>query len=234
MCGRYILAPQVQAEKAFGVTRRRWLDTPSYNVAPGREVPVIRIAPSEREGEGAAGREGVMMRWGLIPPFLKGESPKYDTSNARMETMEAAPAFRDPWKKGQRCVVPAAGFYEWHQPVGRPRQPWFVGLANKEIMPFAGLWDRSKRADGVMIESVTIITLPANEFMAKIDNVERRMPAILQMEAIESWLAGTAEQARAALIQFPGGQLRAHLVSARVNSPKNDDATLIEELSGIG
>jgi putative SOS response-associated peptidase YedK len=226
MCGRYILAPQAKAEKAFGVTRLHWLDLPSYNVAPAREVPVIRVAAGEREG--------VMMRWGLIPPFLKGVSPKYDTSNARLETLEAAPAFRDPWKKGQRCVIPAAGFYEWHQPVGRPRQPWFVGLANKEVMPFAGLWDRSKRADGVMIESCTIITMPANDFLAKIDNVDKRMPAILRMEEIESWLTGTPEQARTALSQYPGEQLRAHMVSPRVNSPKNDDATLIEELSVTG
>jgi len=86
MCGRYVLAQQAKAEKTFGVTRLRWVDMVSYNVAPAREVPVIRVA----EGE----REGVMMRWGLIPPFLKGASPKYATSNARIETMEASPAYR--------------------------------------------------------------------------------------------------------------------------------------------
>jgi len=223
MCGRYILAQQADVEKALGVQRPRWIDRPSYNVAPGREVPVIRMT----EGE----REGVMMRWGLIPPFLKGESPKYATSNARIETMEASPAFRDPWKNAQRCIVPAGGFYEWHQPVGRPKEPWFVGHANKEVMPFAGLWDRSKRADGVWLESFTIITLPANDFLAKIDNEEKRMPAILRMEDVEIWLTGTPEQARAVLLQYPGELLRACKVSARVNSPKNDDAMLMDELA---
>jgi putative SOS response-associated peptidase YedK len=222
MCGRYILAQQAKAEKAFAVQRLRWLDTSSYNIAAARDVPVIRSADGEREG--------VMMRWGLIPPFLKGESPKYSTINARIETMETSPAYRDPWKKGQRCIVPADGFYEWHQPVGRPKQPWFVGLASQELMPFAALWDRSKRADGVVIESFAIITMPANEVLAKIDNEEKRMPAILRTEDVESWLTGTPEQARAVLKQFPGEQLRAFKVSARVNSPKNDDATLIEEL----
>jgi putative SOS response-associated peptidase YedK len=171
MCGRYLLAQQPRAESTFAVQRRHWLDTPSYNIAPGRDVPVIRLT----EGE----REGVMMRWGLIPPFLKGEPPKYSTSNARIETMETSPAFRDPWKSGQRCVIPADGFYEWHQPLGRPKQPWFIGLADKELLPFAGLWEKSKRADGVVVESCTIITLPANDFMAKIDNEDKRMPAIL-------------------------------------------------------
>jgi putative SOS response-associated peptidase YedK len=222
MCGRYILAQPSKAEQAFDVQRRHWTAMSSYNIAPARDVPVIRMVDGEREG--------VMMRWGLIPPFLKGESPKYSTINARIETMEASPAYRDPWKNGQRCVVPADGFYEWHQPVGRPKQPWFVGLANKEIMPFAGLWDRSKRSDGVLIESFTIITLPANDFMAKIDNEEKRMPAILRPEQVETWLMGTPEQARALLTQFPDEQLRAFKVSARVNSPKNDDAALTEEL----
>ncbi|MEO8062989.1 MAG: SOS response-associated peptidase [Pseudomonadota bacterium] len=226
MCGRYILAQQARAETTFGVQRLRWTALSSYNVAPAREVPVIRLA----EGE----REGVMMRWGLIPPFLKGESPKYATINARVETMEASPAYRDPWKKGQRCVVPADGFYEWHQPLGRPKQPWFIGLANKEVMPFAGLWDRSKRADGVVIESFAIITLPANEFMAKIDNEEKRMPAILRPEDVETWLTGTPEQARAVLSPFSGEQLRAFQVSTRVNSSKNDDPTLIDELGSSG
>jgi len=204
-----------------------WLELSSYNIAPAREVPVIRMSAA---AAGNGEREGVMMRWGLIPPFLKGESPKYSTINARIETMETSPAYRDPWKNGQRCIVPADGFYEWNQPVGRPKQPWFVGLANKQAIPFAGLWDKSKRSDGVVIESFTIVTLPANDFMAKIDNEEKRMPAILRAEDVETWLTGTPEQARAVLKQFPGELLRAFKVSGRVNSPKNDDATLLEEL----
>jgi len=225
MCGRYILAQQAKAEKAFGVKRLRWYDMVSYNVAPTREVPVIRDASPEVGGE----REGVMMRWGLIPPFLKGESPKFPTFNASIETMEASPAYRDPWKKGQRCIVPAQGFYEWQMIPDAPKQPWFIGLANNEVMPFAALWDRSVKADRTVVESFTIITLPANELMAKIHS-EKRMPAILRMGDVEVWLTGTPEQAKAALIQFPGEQLRAYKVSPRVNSPKVDDEKLLEAI----
>lgn len=225
MCGRFILAEQAKAEKTFGVTRIRWQDVSSYNVAPTREVPVIRQTSVEDGGE----REGVMMRWGLVPPFLKGQSPKYATHNARIETMETSPAFRDPWKKGQRCIVPAQGFYEWQMIPDRPKQPWFIGRADNGIMAFAGLWDRSVSADRTAVESFAIITVPANELLAGI-HAEKRMPAILHMEDLEVWLTGTPEQARAALIQFPDDQLLAHKVSPRVNSPKNDDATLIEAI----
>ena len=74
----------------------------------------------------------------------------------------------------------------------------------------------------------TIITLPANDFMAEIHNEKLRMPAILRAEDVEAWLNGTPEQAKAALIQYPGELLAAHRVSTRVNSPKNDDAQLME------
>ena len=226
MCGRYILAQYAKAEEVFGVKRLRWIGAPSYNIAPAREVPVIRMTSPEEGSE----REGVMMRWGLIPPFLKGEPPKFPTQNARIETMETAPAFRDAWKKGQRCIVPAEGFYGWQLIPNAPRQPWFIGLADKELMAFAALWDRSVKADRTVVESFTIITLPANEFMAKIDNENQRMPAILHREDVETWLTGTPEQARATLVPFPAEQLHAHKVSTRVSSPKNDDESLMEAI----
>lgn len=224
MCGRYILAQQAKAERAFGVTRLHWHDMVSYNVAPSREVPVVRFADGEREG--------VMMRWGLVPYYLKGETPKFDTINARIETMEMSPAYRTAWKRGQRCLVPAEGFYEWQMRPDAPKQPWFIGLANKEVMAFAALWDRSVKADGTAIESFTIITLPANDFMAAIHNEKLRMPAILRAEDVDVWLRGTPEQAKAVLMQFPGAELHAHRVSTRVNSPKYDDAQLMDAMAG--
>jgi putative SOS response-associated peptidase YedK len=99
-------------------------------------------------------------------------------------------------------------------------------------MSFAALWDRSIRADRTVIESFTIITVPANDLMAKIHD-EKRMPAILHMEDVAMWLTGTPEQARAALIQYPDDQLRAYKVSPRVNSPKNDDETLMAAIEDV-
>jgi putative SOS response-associated peptidase YedK len=66
--------------------------------------------------------------------------------------------------------------------------------------------------------------------MAKIDNGNLRMPAILHMENVETWLTGTPDEARATLVQFPGEQLRAYKVSSRVNSPKNNDENLLEAI----
>ncbi|HEY6123292.1 MAG TPA: SOS response-associated peptidase [Steroidobacteraceae bacterium] len=223
MCGRYILAPQVKAEKALGVQLVRWNDIRNVNVAATHEVPVVRVASAADGG----GREGVMMRWGLIPPFLKGEDPKFPTINARIETMEASPAFRGAWEKGQRCIAPAQGFYEWEMVPDAPRQPYFVGLAAAEILPFAALWDRSVRADRTVVESFTIITVPAND---------KRIPAILRMEDVETWLSGTPEQAKSVLTQFPAERLVTRKVSTRVSAPAkhgNDDARLEAVIDSI-
>ena len=206
MCGRYILAREAEAEKVFELKRVHWRDARSFNVAPSRDAPVIRNV-SPQGGE----REGVMMRWGLVPPFLKGEIPKYATHNARIETLEASPAFRDAWKSGQRCIVPAHGFYEWQMVPDAPRRPWFFGLASGGIMPFAGLWERSMRADRTVVESFTIITLPANELLATI-HARSACRRSCHAEDVETWLSGTPEQAKATLIQYPDDQMRAHEV----------------------
>jgi putative SOS response-associated peptidase YedK len=50
------------------------------------------------------------MRWGLIPWWAKDEKLKFSTFNAKAETVTTAPAFRDAWKRAQRCLVVTDGF----------------------------------------------------------------------------------------------------------------------------
>jgi putative SOS response-associated peptidase YedK len=99
------------------------------------------------------------------------------------------------------------------------------------VFAFAGLWDRSVKADGTAIESCVHITMPANELMHHIHNTgsnPRRMPAMLTYRDRDVWLNGTAEEARAVLHQYDSGLMVAYEVSTRVNTPKNNDATLID------
>jgi putative SOS response-associated peptidase YedK len=223
VCGRYVTKGQAAIERAFSVVKPWWRFDPSYNVAPTQSVPVVRLA----EGE----REGVMLRWGLIPFFAKGVPPKYSTINARIETVETAASYRGPWKRGQRCIQVAAGFYEWHlNPVGQKR-PYFIQVSDQEIFGFAGLWDRSYAADGSAIESCVHITMSANPLMQDIHNTGKnphRMPAILRKEDHEAWLAGTLEDARGVLQQYPADLMYAYAIGTRVNSPKNNAPELLE------
>jgi putative SOS response-associated peptidase YedK len=113
------------------------------------------------------------------------------------------------------------------------KQPFFIKTVEHEVHGYAGLWDSSMRDDGTVIESFTIITLPANSMMAEIHNAadEKRMPVILDRKDYEAWLSGTVDEARAVIKQYPADSTLAWPVSTRVNAPKNNDATLIEAIS---
>jgi putative SOS response-associated peptidase YedK len=165
-----------------------------------------------------------------VPFFAHGIPGNYSTINARIETLTSSPAYRGAWKRAQRCILPATGFYEWQLHAGGSKQPFFIHALDQPVFGFAGLWDTSTRADGTVVESCTIITMPANALLAEIHNApgKQRMPAILRPSDHETWLAGTAPEAHAVLLPYPAEGLVAWPVSTRVNSPHHDDASLIE------
>jgi len=221
VCGRYVSPDEASIEREFNLVHMEWQFPSSFNVAPTQEVPVVRL----RKGE----RQGIRLRWGLIPYFAQGVPPKYSTINARIETVQTAPSYRGPWNRGQRCLVVAQGFYEWQtQSDRKSRVPYYIHLNDQEIFAFAGLWDASKTAQGTWVESWGGDTMPANHLLAEIHNTQRRMPAILARKDREAWLSGSPEEAWASLKPYPDEHLVAWPVSSRVNKPANDDAQLIE------
>jgi len=226
MCGRYVSPGESDLEREFSLIPRWERLEPSFNVAPTQSVPVVR--------DTAGRNEGVKLRWGLVPFFAKGVPPKYSTINARLETVETAASYRGPWKRGQRCLQIASGFYEWHLGADGRKVPYYIHLADRNVFGFAGLWDRSIGADGAALESCVHITMAANALMRDIHNTgnhPHRMPAILRAEDHDAWLRGTVEDARAALLPYPADLMVAYAVSTRVNAPKNNDPSLIKPLS---
>jgi putative SOS response-associated peptidase YedK len=223
MCGRYVSPDEASIEREFNLVRSSGMEIrQSFNVAPTQNVPVIRNV--------AGIRTVSMMRWGLVPFFAKGVPGAYSTINARIESMETTASYRGPWKRGQRCIVPVSGFYEWHVNDDGKKQPFYIKDSEREVYGLGGLWDSSTREDGTAILSFTVITMPANSLMADIHNApgKQRMPAILCREDYDAWLSGSTEEARAVLKQYPAKMMAAWPISTRVNAPKNNDAKLIE------
>jgi putative SOS response-associated peptidase YedK len=221
MCGKYILAQAVKAERAMGIRRGRWEYPPSYRVLPTEQVPVVVEASGEREA--------AMMRWGLIPWWAYGVPLKASTINATVERIDSAASYRDPWNRGQRCILVMGGFYEPHLNADGSREPYFLKLLEREAFGVAGLWDRSRRDDGSHVFSCTLITVPANRLLTEVHNARQRMPAILAQTDHEAWLSGVPQQARAALKPYPDELMTAWRVSRRVNSARlPNDASLIE------
>ena len=222
MIERYVLPPQVDAEREFEPAHRWWNFTSNFNVTFPQYVPVIRAH------QGAS--EGVMMRWGLVPPEAEGvpladERPAFD-----FELLGRTPDSRDPWLASQRCIVPAAGFYVWQLTEQRYRQPYFVGLLDRTVFGLAAFWARSESKDDDVIEGFSIITVPANELIAKICGASSRMPAIVRRKDYTTWLTSTPPHARGVLHAYPEKRMIAYPVSPRVNSGKHNDPSLIQPL----
>lgn len=226
MCGRYVSPDSAAIEREFNIVRDEWKFPTNFNVAPTQTVPIIRSVDGTLQG--------VSMRWGLIPFFAKGEPTKYSTINARLETLETAASYRGPWKRGQRCLQVAQGFYEWHTDGTGRKAPYYIHLNDQSVFAFAGLWDRSVKADGTAVESVVHITMPGNDLMRHVHNAGNnpfRMPAILRKDDQDAWLDGNNDQARVVLTQYEPGLMVAYEVTSAVNSPKNNVAANIEPVS---
>lgn len=221
MCGRYALStpPGILAE-LLRIHAVHCAISARYNIAPTQEIPVVRQA---RDGA----RELVAMRWGLIPSWAKDASIGSKLINARCESAAEKPAFRSAFRT-RRCIVPASGFYEWKKE-GSSKQPHYIERADGAPILMAGLWESwPDPASGERVESCTILTTEANEAISTLHN---RMPAVLEPEQCDTWLDASCEEpARLAEILRPAaeGVLSFHPVSPRVNSVRNDDASLIE------
>jgi putative SOS response-associated peptidase YedK len=220
MCNRYVLPDQAAAEREFMPAMAWWKFTARFNVAAQQYVPAIRIHDGQSEG--------MMLRWGLIPSWAEGRPTGEATACADMEGIEGSTIYRMPWLSGQRCILPVSGFYAWELTRANYRQPYFVRLINRTVFGFAAVWDRSVSEDDDVIESCSVIRVPANELLAGIAKSDSRtMPAILRRKDYETWLRGTPVQAKAALQPYSAAWMEAVAVSPRVNSTEADDAGLI-------
>jgi putative SOS response-associated peptidase YedK len=228
MCGRYVAPEAADLEREWNLRHApNPFDRVNYNTSPTHQVPGVRLGTDGTP-------ELVPMRWGLIPFWAKGVAPKYNTINATVERMKEAPTYRGPWRRAQRVIVPALGFYEWQivdAPGGKSaKRPYYIAIGDQRIFGMAGLWDASVADDGAITLSCTLITLPANRVMSAIHNGRERMPAILHQSEHEAWLAGSADEALACLNPYEDELMIARVVSSRVNSPKNNDASLVDEV----
>ncbi len=130
-------------------------------------------------------------QWGLIPSWSKDEGIKKFTLNARIETLDIKPSFKNI--QNQRCLVIADGFYEWKwlDPKGKEKQKYELSLPDQTIFSFAGLWSQWVNPQtGELIQTYTIITTQANALMSEIHNSKQRMPIILTQAYEYDWLMG--------------------------------------------
>ena len=106
MCGRVRLSndySEIKIRLRFDATEPAPNLPPSWNIPPTEKMLVATYTKDGR-------RISEVMRWGLVPWWAKDIKVGYSTFNARADSVTTKPAFRDAWKRGQRCLVVTNGF----------------------------------------------------------------------------------------------------------------------------
>ncbi len=191
-------------------------DVPNYNVCPTVNVHVVT--------GGASGRRLMPMRWGFIPHWYKSPTDGPLLINARAETVAEKPAFRLACRE-RRCLILAAGFYEWTRTPEGVRLPWYISRKDGAPMIFAGIWQDWGRDDPR--PTCAIVTTAAN---TDLSGIHERMPMIVEQADWPMWLGEAGRGA--ARLMHPGkaGLLDWWRVDPAVNSNRAAGAQLIERL----
>lgn len=217
MCGRYVItSPPAAIRALFGYPEQPNFPA-RYNVAPTQPIPVVRV----HEGQ----RQFVLMRWGLIPSWVKDPKTFSLLINARSDSVLEKPAFRNAVRR-RRCLIPADGFYEWSEAGGRKR-PYFVHLRAGGPFGFAGVWETWTGPNGEEMDTAAIVTTAANRALSPIHD---RMPVILSPEAFPLWLDCAkvdAQTATALLVPAHEDLVEAYEISSAVNRVANDSQALL-------
>ncbi len=176
MCGLFSF------RKAPEETRNlfNYLETPDFPprqyVTPGGPIAIVT---ANRDG-----RHFLLVRWGLIPSWVKEVKPGKPLINARSETILEKPSFRNAMKR-RRCLIPADGFYEWEGDIPGKKRPFFIHREDDGLFAFAGIWDHWMGADGSELESAAIITAAPN---AEIYRIHDRSPVVIHPQDFARWL----------------------------------------------
>jgi putative SOS response-associated peptidase YedK len=223
MCGRFTLTErdgkliEARLGLADGALDALGDHVPRYNIAPTQPYFVV-VTRYEN-------RAILPARWGLVPYWAKDSSRAGQAINAKSETVESTPTFREAFRK-RRCVVPADGFYEWTG--GRSaRQPMWIRRRDGQLLLFAGLYEEWKPADGDRETTFTILTCAANATMAAVHN---RMPVILSDRDADDWMNPREAEPIALkrmLIPTKEDVLEMRPVSALVNDVRNEGPELL-------
>jgi putative SOS response-associated peptidase YedK len=221
MCGRYvIISPPEALRRLFGYSEQ-----PNFparnNIAPTQPVPVVIF------DNGA--RHFLLVRWGLLPAWVKDPRQFTLLINARAETVLEKPAFKNAMKR-RRCLVPADGYYEW-QSSGKTKQPYFIYRRDRQPIGFAGLMETWLGPNGEELDTVAIVTTAASADLAVLHH---RVPVSIAPGDFDRWLDCShvdAEEATTLLTPPGEGVFTWHAVSTRVNYVANDDSQLILPIS---
>jgi len=104
MCSRYDLTTPPEAVRAYFGYRDTPNSPPRDNIRPTEPIAVVFL---DADGE----RRFRLMRWGLLPHFVKDPKTFPTLFHARSKELPSKPSFRNAARR-RPCLIPADGFYE--------------------------------------------------------------------------------------------------------------------------
>jgi putative SOS response-associated peptidase YedK len=230
MCGRFAVTtdPARLAVQIDAVDETGRDFAPNYNVAPTTDIAAV-VA---RHDDDEATRRIRLMRWGLLPSWVKADADgrpvvKSQLINARAETVTTSPAFRAA-AAHKRCLIPMDGYYEWmpaDDPKGR-KTPFYLHRADDRPLLVAGLWSVWPPAPNqIHVLTCTIITTDAVDQLGRIHD---RMPLAIAEAHWDRWL-DPDQPAPVDLLTTPPdiSGIAVREVSTLVNNVRNNGPELI-------
>lgn len=252
MCTRYITPEDREIEAFWAIDRKTnrrndWKNL--LQVFPLSEAAFVRRARDVTEYE----REMVFGQWGMIPPWSPTHIPqakqtkeqkeknqpgkRLSTVNSRTDRMEKSFTFRNAWKRGQRCIIPATSFDEPNWEAGK-NVWWRFRRGDAKPWGLAGLWDVWKDPEtGEEWDSYTMLTINANlhPLMSRMHKIEidrktgqvifdKRSVVPLEEHNFDRWLTCTVDEARQ-MLELPSADLMAAGPAGEGGAPEAEEET---------
>lgn len=199
MCNRYVSPDEAAMERAWHIGNRTPLKWPT-EVVPRGNGPFLRAGSS-------GSLELVVGLWSLIPHWSEVPRLKFSTNNARSEELATKPTYRDAWRRGQRCIIPAESFDEPNWETGKNIW-WRFRRADGKPWGLAGLYHPwVNKQTGEIVESYTMLTVNADDhlLMRRMhkpdpalppDKQDKRSVISIEQTDLEQWLCGSQAEAK--------------------------------------
>ena len=219
MCGRVVItSPASAIRQIFGTTNSLVNMAPSWNVAPTHEVPVVRRHPE------TGSRHLDLLTWGLVPHRTRDLASARRPINARSETVQQLPTFRQAFRS-RRGIMVADAYYEWQTADdGKTKLPYAIARIDGRPLALAALWEGWRGLDGAIVRSFSLLTTASK---GDLGTIHDRMPVWLEPEDWPIWLGEREGDPTNLLNPDPNGVLHSWRVSQRVNSVRNNGADLL-------
>ncbi len=187
MCGRFSLVAEPDELAELFDLAELGAFPPRYNIAPTQPILTIGINP-------AGNKDAQLVRWGLIPHWVKDPADFTLIINARSETAGIKASFRTALRH-RRVLIPASGFYEWHRPADKklPKQAYWIRPSDGGTICFAGLVETWMDKDGSEMDTGCILTTQSNDQIGKLHH---RMPVIIRPKEFDRWLDCKTQEPR--------------------------------------